>query len=144
MNDANQTVNMEGHSGFFYSLEPYGLPHGIRYVFHHIEFHAPSEHTFDGKGADLEVQIYFTMDGMVNPDTKQTNGALSFFYDQGEESDFLKQFAYGSEDINGKKVNITLDYILPIDTGMRYEFFAYFGNIYIYIYNSRWVYTTPL
>jgi carbonic anhydrase len=123
----NQTLNLRGDFGYLYTITPYSIVMGMRMTGDHIEFHSPSEHTFNGKHLDLEMQIFFN-NKSYNGDPKMKKIAVSFFFDSTTNVDsvFLKQFVK-NENPEGKKYTVDLNMLFSPDMVEKYQYYGYRG-----------------
>jgi len=128
VDNLNETLNLRGDFGYLYTITPYSIVMGMRMIGTHLEFHAPSEHTFNGKHIDLEMQIYFE-NLTYNGDPKMKKMAVSFFFDSvnNTESSFLKQFVKEGEDPVGKKYTLDMNMLFSPDMVEKYQFYGYRG-----------------
>jgi hypothetical protein len=147
--EEDQTLKLKGEIGYLYAPEPYATIHLLKFKATHIEFHAPSEHVFklsegelllkhskynvnsenakneDLQQFDLEMQIYFDFVDSTRIPGKE-NGAVSFFFNKGEESPFLKEFIT-EEDPIGKTHKINFDLLYTPDIVNFNAFYVYRG-----------------
>jgi len=104
---------------------------GTRFMAIQTTFHAPSEHTFDGKRFPAEMQIVHQKEGAVG---KEGLMIISVLFENGAENAFLKSIGIGSSDApkDGQpaiRVSETLNLKAAFQSQLEGPSIAYIGSL---------------
>ncbi len=125
--DYGWTLKLEGDCGYMYTVEPLRIVHGLTFGCRNIEFHAPAEHTIDGKSYALEMQIYMTfVNGAAVPVRREA--AFSFFFEASTtDNPFLAQFV-NKLTTNNTVIDVSFDSLFQPDMLTKEKLYSYRGS----------------